>query len=181
MSAIHEERKRKNGLNIQQLLESYVYTTKDDTTDTAEQPHRSFGNVQADTKWFAAEGLAEDGSAKFCDLIHDWWPESWDHPVGVHVTTPCHSSETAYRGFDNAFTVDRTHTPPRMVYRHQALRDASYTTTHLGGSGLCRQQSIAMPIQEMNNMRFCTRMDMRARSDIHVPLSPDTTSDGTDT
>ena len=170
--ALHEERKHNTGVDIQKLLTDYIHTT-----DTVNETRGTFGNADGSTKWFAAEGLAHDGSTQFCDIIHDWWPESWEQPVGVHVTTPCHSSETAYRGFDNAFTTDRQYEPPRMVYRHNELRDAKTTRNDIGSSGLCRHRSLGMPIQDMNNMRFCTKMDLHARSDTSVPLSADE-SDG---
>ncbi|KAJ1465884.1 hypothetical protein T484DRAFT_1757100 [Baffinella frigidus] len=171
---IHDERKRKTGANISQLLENYIHLDKTDG-----KSHAQFGNVDKDTKWFTAEGLARDGS-KFCDLINDWWPEDWSHPVGVHVTTPCHKSETAYRGFDNAFTVDRNHDPPRVVYRHSEMRDTDTTKNNIGSSGLCRMRSLAMPIQEMNTMRFCTRMDVQSRSDTAVPVYPKYTTSTTE-
>ncbi|KAJ1466257.1 hypothetical protein T484DRAFT_1756785 [Baffinella frigidus] len=165
--ALHEQRKYNTGVDVQKLLTNYINSDEGVVNDHP----GTFGNVDGDTKWFSAEGLARDGSTKFCDIIHDWWPESWEQPVGVHVTTPCHSSETPYRGFDNAFTTDRQYEPPRMVYRHEVLRDVKTTRNNLGSSGLCRHRSLGMPIQDMNNIRFCTRMDLHARSDTSVPLS----------
>ncbi|KAJ1465765.1 hypothetical protein T484DRAFT_1757185, partial [Baffinella frigidus] len=74
--ALHEERKHNTGVDIQKLLTDYIHST-----DTVNEPRGTFGNADGSTKWFAAEGLAHDGSTQFCDIIHDWWPESWEQPV----------------------------------------------------------------------------------------------------
>ena len=47
--------------------------------------------------WATAEG-----DPPYCDLVVDWWPDGWVHPVGYHVTLPC--SEAAHRTFDAAWT-----------------------------------------------------------------------------
>jgi hypothetical protein len=45
--------------------------------------------------WAVAEG---DSAFNYCDLMVDWWPDEWTHPVGYHVTLPC--KQAAHRAFD---------------------------------------------------------------------------------
>jgi hypothetical protein len=85
------------------------------------------GNTAKGKTWANAEGFAGDNT-NFCDVAVDWWPESWEKPVGYHVTMPCHSSEGNPRTFDNAFFLDRGDGTDasylyRMVYMHDTLRD----------------------------------------------------------
>jgi hypothetical protein len=166
VAVLHAERLRDHtGVGLDRLLEKYVLAPDGG----------KFGNVPDTKAWFEAEGV--DGTS-FCDLIHDWWPEQWDQPVGVHVTTPCHSSETSYRGFDSHFTVDRRDAAnPKMVYQHDTLRDPLNSRNDFGLSGVCRMRSLGMPQQEINTMRFCTRMAVNARADPAVPLHPEQTGD----
>ena len=203
VSHLHTLRQRQHtGVDIERLLNTYVTgadavvgaapfgntevqpqhpepdasTTHDAPTTSDAPPSTSPNTPPYAQAWFSSEGLAgEEAGTRFCDLIHDWWPEKWEQPVGVHVTTPCHSSETAYRGFDSAFTINRTSEDnPRMVYQHEAIRDRSLTSDNFGVSGLCRMRSVGLPVQEMNTMRFCTRMDVLASSDPAMPLRANT-------
>jgi hypothetical protein len=66
----------------------------------------AFGNAVPDDLWYTAEGFASENT-RFCDAIHDYWPEEWENPTGVHPTTPCGSDETAYRSFASSFSIDR--------------------------------------------------------------------------
>ena len=52
--------------------------------------------------WPSAEG-ADVGN--YCDLVVDWWPDAWTHPVGYHVTLPC--TGAAPRTFDASWTALR--------------------------------------------------------------------------
>jgi hypothetical protein len=166
VALLHMNRRRLHtGMEIDHLLKTY--------TDASSAFSNAFGNApETGTPWFEAEGI-DGAGAKFCDLIHDWWPDAWEQPIGVHVTTPCHSSETTYRGFDTQFTTDRTDPlKPKMVYQHESLRDPIPARTNFGTSGLCRIRSVAMPVQEINSMRFCTRMDTLASADPSMPIRP---------
>ena len=162
-SVIRRQRMQKQvGLNVDLLLESYV-------RDTGE-PKQKFGNTEKN--WYSAEGLAHEGSTSFCDLIHDWWPDEWTHPVGLHVTTPCHQNDISYRGFDSSFVVDKEYTPPRFIFQNDAVHNTAKKREGFGASGVCRLRSFAMPQQNLNNMRFCTQMYNDAQADPAVPVKP---------
>eukprot|EP00961_Rhodomonas_salina_P246885 3335552-Rhodomonas_salina.1 len=47
------------------------------------------GLFNTNEHWPAAEGISKhSGATTHCDSVIDWWPESWEAPVGYHVTTP---------------------------------------------------------------------------------------------
>lgn len=152
------------GAEVHRIIEHHL---------TSLSKENAFGNAVPENLWYSAEGLASE-STQFCDAIHDYWPEEWDSPTGVHPTTPCGSDETAYRSFANSFSIDRRFDPPRMVYRHAALANRSLGTNHYGVVGACRTRTYGLPLQNFNNMRFCTRLDTAARADPAVPVPPKT-------
>ena len=154
------------GARVEDLLEQH-----------ARAAQTSFGNTQQAGSWPYAEGAASE-STSFCDAIHDWWPEEYDHPAGVHPTTPCGADEIAYRGFAQSFTLDRAYNPPRIVFQHAAAADREAAADRFGTVGACRVRTIGMPQQVLNNMRFCTRLDTAARADAAVPLKPDVDAAG---
>jgi hypothetical protein len=113
------------------------------------------------TPWWLAEGhlmTPRADSGDFCDGVVDWWPETWDYPVGYHVTVPCEASDTAYRSFAQAFALDPDENLPTLVYQHDLLRDANFADSHFGVGGLCRRGNFGMGLYETNNMRYCTSL-----------------------
>ena len=158
------------GADALRIVEEHAARARADAP--APDADAAFGNAPPGAPWPAAEGPAAE-STLFCDAIHDWWPEAWDSPPGVHPTTPCGSDEAAYRGFANSFSLDRAFEPPRLVYRHAALTNRSLGTNHFGVVGACRARTFGLPLQDFNNMRFCTRLDVLARADPAVPVPPE--------
>jgi len=127
------------------------------------------GNTLPHGQWWQDEGPMADNS-EFCDGVLDWWPEDWDFPVGYHVTVPCEASETAFRGFVQAFALNES--SHEFVYQHDLLRDASLADSHFGGTGLCRAGSFGMPMPETNNMRYCTQAREDDAEDFTLPGRP---------
>ena len=104
--------------------------------------------------WATAEGNA---TTQYCDLIVDWWPEAWMHPVGYHVTVPC--TGAAHRTFDSAWAAMQVGDKIQMHYAPDSLRDRNRSTSAFGASGLCRAHSVAMPMDVLNPIRLCTQAD----------------------
>jgi hypothetical protein len=118
--------------------------------------------------WATSEG--EDAS-HYCDLVVDWWPDSWRHPVGYHVTLPC--KDAAHRTFDAAWAALREGTQVSMMHVPNALRNRTMQTNQFGAAGACRTHNYGMPTKIMNSMRFCTQADNRP-ADPTVPGISDT-------
>jgi hypothetical protein len=135
------------------------------------------GNIPSSTgSWKSAEGFLKD-TGLFCDMITDWWPEGETMPVGYHATVPCSSSETGYRTFDSAFAVERSdgYTVVKLVYQHDATRDAARVDTHFGVGGVCRGSNVGMPFFETNTMRLCTRQ-LKGEDTVDPAVPPLTSS-----
>lgn len=118
------------------------------------------GNVAnnlASTHWASAEG---ESNFQYCDVVVDWWPDSWKHPVGYHVTMPC--TGAAPRTFDAAWTALKVGTQIKMMYEQSALRNRTMQTNVYGAAGVCRTHNYGMPMKTLNTMRFCTQADNRA-------------------
>ena len=113
--------------------------------------------------WATAEG---DSAFQYCDLIVDWWPDAWKHPVGYHVTLPC--SGAAHRTFDASWAALRVGSQVSMMHVPNALRNRTMQTNQFGAAGACRTHNYGMPTKIMNTMRFCTQADNRA-ADPSVP------------
>lgn len=111
-------------------------------------------NNRPGTYWPNVEGNA---STQYCDLMVDWWPDAWAHPVGYHVTLPC--TGAAHRTFDAAWTAVAVGSQVQMYYTPDALRDRNRSTSAFGASGLCRSHSVAMPMDILNPIRLCTQAD----------------------
>ena len=126
------------------------------------------GNAETGERWWDAEGPMSENS-EFCDGVLDWWPESWDFPVGYHVTVPCEADATAYRSFAQAFALDEQ--AGTLVYQHDLLRDATLMDSHFGVGGLCRSSNVGMPMPETNNVRYCTRMPLDDTEDFTLAAS----------
>jgi hypothetical protein len=91
--------------------------------------------------------------------------------VGVHPTAPCGADETRYRGFASGFTIKKRGATdaPKMVFQHDALANRTVASQRFGLAGVCRTRTFAQPQQDLNNMRFCTRVDPNARADPAFP------------
>ena len=122
--------------------------------------------------WEHSEGISKDAqSTRFCDSVLDWWPESWQAPVGFHVTVPPFADETAFRSFDNAFVVNVTESGEVvMVYEHEYMRNQTLMKNHFGASGVCNTISYGMPLFTTNTMRACTAVSENEYADPSVPL-----------
>jgi hypothetical protein len=107
--------------------------------------------------WATAEG---NRSSLYCDVVVDWWPDSWKHPVGYHVTLPC--TGAAHRTFDASWAALRVGTQVTMWHVPTALRNQTMRTNQFGAAGACRTHNYGMPTQVVNSMRFCTQADNRA-------------------
>jgi len=125
------------------------------------------GNVaNNEGHWSSAEGE----SFQYCDLVVDWWPDHWKHPVGYHVTLPCTSA--AHRTFDASWAALRVGSTVKMMHVPNAMRNKTLQTNVFGAAGACRTHNYGMPMKVMNTMRFCTQADDRA-VDPTVPGSVD--------
>jgi len=103
---------------------------------------------------------AEKTNFVFCDLIVDWWPEDWIHPVGYHVTVPCNGA--AFRTFDASWSALKIGNTVKMIYSQHSFRNKTLQTNVFGASGLCRTHNVGMPMKVMNTIRYCTQTDERA-------------------
>ena len=119
------------------------------------------------SSWWDAEGPME-GNSEFCDGVLDWWDETWDFPVGYHVTVPCEGEDTAYKSFEQAFALDAENMT--LVYQHDLLRDSSMVDSHFGVGGLCHSNTFGMPMPETNNMRYCTKIQIDDTEDFTLPV-----------
>lgn len=111
--------------------------------------------------WGVAEGVLSDASNEdtlFCDLIVDWWPETWDMPVGYHVTVPCSADETGYRVFDESYVLYRSGDGTHSVYQSgTTLRNKTLVQNFVGAAGECTKNNVGMPFVLSNTIRLCTR------------------------
>jgi hypothetical protein len=113
---------------------------------------------------------SEEGSSfHYCDLVLDWWPENWKHPVGYHVTLPC--TDANYRTFDAAWGYLKVGTDIKMIHVPHAFRNETLSTNVFGAAGFCRTHNYGMPMKVVNTIRFCTKTDNRA-VDPTVPDGP---------
>ena len=135
------------------------------------------GNTVRGDDWATSEGFLNE-TGQHCDLMLDWWPEEETLPIGYHATTPCMANDTGYRTFDSAFAVERvlgaSYTLVRLVYQHDATRDAAAVDSQHGSGGLCRGSNVGLPMFYTNTMQVCTRA-VNSPLDVFVP-SPVTPS-----
>lgn len=130
------------------------------------------GNAPPGAHWATAEGFM-NASARFCDMVADYWPEDLRFPVGYHVTAPCHHSDAGYRTFDNVFAYELQDALPTMVYFEDQTRDNTLVDSHFGAGGFCRTTSFGFDTYETNTMRVCTRVSESEEVDVHVPSNGD--------
>jgi len=118
--------------------------------------------------------MTEGETFHYCDLVVDWWPDNWKHPVGYHVTLPC--TDAAPRTFDAAWAALREGSQIKMMHVPNALRNRTMQTNMYGAAGACRTHNYGMPTKVLNTMRFCTQADNRA-VDPSVPGAAAPTAD----
>jgi hypothetical protein len=112
--------------------------------------------------------LADEKDPKYCDMMVDWWPEQFEHPVGYHPTVPCSEEETSYRTYDQVFA----YKDGKMIFVPLGLRDKDKVHTHFGVEGICRTSNYNMDMMEINTARICTRQDPSSTPfDPSVPLA----------
>ena len=104
--------------------------------------------------------IEEGENFQYCDLVVDWWPDDWKHPVGYHVTLSC--SGASHRTFDASWAALRQGDTVKMLHVPSALRNSTMQTNMFGASGPCRTHNYGMPTKVINTMRFCTQADNRA-------------------
>ncbi|KAJ1468512.1 hypothetical protein T484DRAFT_3629701 [Baffinella frigidus] len=149
------------GLEIEKLWNTYIRPT---------QPVNPLSSTLR-TPWHRSSGPRHDDVHASCGGVSDWWPVSWEHPVGFHVTTPCADKNVAYRTFSNQFQYDRD--AHKMRYRHTipaGMRSEKLTMNNAGASGVCRLNTFGQTLREQNNVRVCTRMRTGVRVDYAVPV-----------
>lgn len=121
--------------------------------------------------WSQAEGSS---NFHYCDLVVDWWPDDWKHPVGYHVTVPC--TDAAHKTFDASWSALRVGSVVKMMHTPNSLRNRTKQTNMFGAAGVCRTHNYGMPMKIMNTIRFCTQADNRA-VDPTVPNSRSSEAD----
>lgn len=133
------------------------------------QDHDALGNTANGENWKTAEGFMADNSEN-CDMMTDYWQDTWEHPVGYHVSTSCDTTQTPYRGFMNAFT--QTIDPDGVSvfqYENDLMRAKEDIDVKFGIGGLCRQHNFGMPLVSLNTLVYCTKFIRDEYVDMTIP------------
>lgn len=133
---------------------------------------KTIGN--ANTDWRKDEGWASS-TTRFCDLLSDWWPEDWVHPVGYHPSIPCASAHVSYRSFDAVWATEAASGEfdvVRFVYGKDYLRNRSLDENYFGSSSHCRAANYGLEMRRINTMELCTRQIEDPHIDPTVPINP---------
>ena len=102
------------------------------------------------------------------DLVLDWWPDEWKHPVGYHVTPGCSRPRDAHwRTFDASWRWDSQ--AEEMHLARDESSDPMLSRNAFGAAGVCRTNNYGMPITSLNTMAVCTKENANAKSDPMVP------------
>jgi len=122
--------------------------------------------IQGDSK---AEGFMFES---YCDVMLDYWPKDWVHPVGYHVSTVCTQEDTAYRGYDGWMRVEYNEITKvkHLVLESSRLRNSTLSSNYFGALGVCDTSNYGMPLYEINNMRLQTRWRDNQLCDPTQPL-----------
>ena len=113
------------------------------------------------------------------DLVLDWWPEEWTHPVGYHVTPGCSRPNDAHwRTFDSSWRWDSQ--TEKLHLAKDETNDPMLNRNAFGASGVCRTNNFGMPLVVLNTMAVCTKENSNSLSDpmVPAPSKPDTWVDG---
>lgn len=97
--------------------------------------------------------------------VLDWWADDMEAlGPGYHMTSASDKDELAPMLFDSHFAYDsESHI---AFYLHSTLRDPDLMHQYLGTCGICRLQTISMPLMESNTNRICTRMSKYTGEDV---------------
>jgi phospholipid-binding lipoprotein MlaA len=85
-----------------------------------------------------ARGTEEtEDASMYCDMMADWWPDHFDHPVGYHPTVPCMNNDTSHRTYDQVFATTSSEgetdsAPVLMMYMPLEMRDAHLVHNFFG-------------------------------------------------
>ena len=122
--------------------------------------------IVGDIRHWAVQTSLLDG-----DLLLDWWPDEWRHPVGYHVTPGCSvAGEPAHwKTFNASWRWDSV--LEQMVLSPE-VADPLLQRNAYGAFGLCRSTNYGMPMHTLNTMRACTRENANAKADPMVPPPP---------
>jgi hypothetical protein len=118
-------------------------------------------------------------SIRDADLVQDWWPEGWKHPVGYHVTPGCsRPGDAHWRTYDASWRWDSQQ--EQMYLAGDESNDPFLSRNAFGSSGVCRANNFGMPLTVLNTMALCTKENQNAQSDpmVPAPLSEPTWADG---
>ena len=143
-----------------------VYPARSDTSVPLPWA-RTFNNPAATNsrgQWDTVEG---NTTTIYCDMVVDWWPDEWLHPVGYHVTFPC--SEGVPRTFDSAWAYVKE--GDQVWLQHANLANTTKYQNEYGGAGPCRTHNYGMPAHTINTIRVCTQADNQPY-DATVPAPP---------
>ena len=114
------------------------------------------------THWALHTGIRD------ADRVLDWWPDSWSHPVGYHVTPGCSRPKDAHwKTFDASWRWDSK--SEQMVLAKDEVNDPLLSRNALGASGVCRTHNFGMPMPVLNSMAVCTKENAQASADPMVP------------
>ena len=118
--------------------------------------------VPADVRHWAVQTSMMDA-----DMLVDWWPEEWRHPVGYHVTPGCSlPGDVHWKTFNASWRWDPV--LEQMVFEAE-VADPMLRRNAFGAAGVCRSTNYGMPMHTLNTMRACTRENKNARTDPTVP------------
>jgi len=110
-------------------------------------------------------------SMRDADLVLDWWPNEWKHPVGYHVTPGCSRPNDAHwRTFDASWRWDSS--TEQMFLARDETNDPLQSRNAFGAAGVCRTNNFGMPIITLNTMAVCTKENANAHADPMVPSPP---------
>ena len=118
-------------------------------------------------------------SVRDADLILDWWPDEWKHPVGYHVTPGCsRQGDAHWKTFDSSWRWDSA--TEQMFLSRDETTDPLQSRNAFGAAGVCRTNNYGMPITTLNTMAVCTKENANAHADpmVPVPGAPETWTDG---
>ena len=119
-------------------------------------------NTPEPSHWALHTGIRD------ADLILDWWPDSWSHPVGYHVTPGCSLPRDAHwKTFDASWRWDSL--LENMVLAKDESNDPFLARNAFGASGVCRANNYGMPMTGLNTMATCTMENANAQVDAAVP------------
>ncbi len=109
-------------------------------------------------------------SMRDADLLLDWWPDSWRHPTGYHVTPECtvDNASPHWKTFDSSWRWDSV--IQKMVLSKDETNDPFLSRNAFGASGVCRTNNFGYSMSSLNTMTTCTQENANAAADPMVPV-----------